>query len=105
MRPLSEERRMKSMNFCLSSVKPAVFFPKVIHCNEWLRRLQTTPQKVTVNLSESLARGYDTPWMTWRCLNDYVQHSHAARNRDRNRGTSKETPSVSTVWQQKIAHT
>ena len=53
----------------LHSVKPAEFSPKIIRCNEWLRRLQTTPHKVTVNLSESLARGYNSPWTTWRCLN------------------------------------
>ena len=63
------ERRMKSRNCFLRSVKPAEFSPKIIRCNEWLRRLQTTPQKVTVNLSESLARGYDSPWTAWRCLN------------------------------------
>ena len=50
-------------------MKPAEFSPNIIWYNEWLRRLQTTPRKVTVNLSESLARGYDSPWTTWRCLN------------------------------------
>ena len=35
----------------------------------------------------------------------YVQDSHAAENRDRNGGTSKETPRVSAVRQQKIPHT
>ena len=62
-------RRLKSRNYFLRSVKPAEFSPKIIRCNEWLRRLQTTPHNVTVNLSESLARGYDSPWTTWRCLN------------------------------------
>ena len=50
------ERRMKSRNCFLRSVKPAEFSPKIVRCNEWLRRLQTTRHKVTVNLSESLAR-------------------------------------------------
>ena len=36
---------------------------------------------------------------------DYVQDSHAAKSRDRNGGTSNETPRVSAVWQQKIPHT
>ena len=63
------ERRLKSRNCFLRSVKPAEFSPKIIRCNEWLRRLQTTSHKVTVNLSENLARGDDSPWTTWRCLN------------------------------------
>ena len=63
------ERRLKFHNCFLRSVKPAEFSPKIIRCNEWLRRLQTRSHKVTVNLSESLARGYDSPWTTWRCLN------------------------------------
>ena len=63
------ERMLKSRNGFLRSVKPDEFYPKTIRCNEWLRRLQTTPYKVTVNLSESPARGYDSPWTTWRCLN------------------------------------
>ena len=62
------ERRLKSRNCFLRSVKPAAFSPKIIRCNEWLRRLQTTPHTVTVNLGESLARGYDSPWTTLRCL-------------------------------------
>ena len=62
------ERRMKSRYCFLRSVKPSEISPKIIRSNEWLRRLQTTPHKVTVNLSESLARGYDSPWTTWRCL-------------------------------------
>ena len=43
-------------------MKPAELSPKIIRRNEWLRRLQTTPHKVTVNLSERLARGYDSPY-------------------------------------------
>ena len=65
----SAERRLKSRNCFLHSVKTVEFSPKVIRCNEWLRILQTTPHKVTANLSKSLARGYDSPWTTWRCLN------------------------------------
>ena len=70
MRPTlyMDNRRLKSRNYFLRSVKPAEFSPKIIRWNEWLRRLQT-PHKVTVNLSEGLARGYDSPWTTWGCLN------------------------------------
>ena len=63
------ERRLKSRNCFLRSVKPAELSSKIIRCNEWLRRLQTRPHKVTVNLRESLARGYDSPCTMWRCLN------------------------------------
>ena len=52
----------------MRNVKPAELSTKVIRCNEWLRRVQTTPHKVTVNLSKSLARVYCS-WTTRRCLN------------------------------------
>ena len=40
------ERRLKSRNCFLRSVKPAELSHKVIRCNEWLRGLQTTPHKL-----------------------------------------------------------
>ena len=43
------ERSLKSRNCFLRGVKPAELSSNVIRCNEWLRRLQTTPHKVTVN--------------------------------------------------------
>ena len=58
------ERSLKSMNCYLCCVKP----PTVIWCNEWFRSLQTL-HKVSVNLSESLTRGYDGLCITWMCLN------------------------------------
>ena len=63
------ERKLKSHNYFLHNIKPTELSPKIIRCNECLRRLQTTFHKVTVNLGESLARGYDSPWTTWRCPN------------------------------------
>ena len=62
------DRRLKSRNCFLHSVKPANP-PKVIRCSEWLRRTTKTPHRISVNLDESLARGHDSPWTTWRCLN------------------------------------
>ena len=63
------ERRIKSRNCFLHSVRPADFHPNVIRCSAWLRRLQAIPHKATVDLDESLAKGFDRPWTTWRCLN------------------------------------
>ena len=63
------ERRLESWNCLLCSVKPADIPPKVIRCSAWLRRLQTIPHRATVNIDESLAKGFDRPWTTWRCLN------------------------------------
>ena len=78
------ERRLKSSNFFLHSVKPANIPPKVIRCSEWLRRTNKTPHRTSINLNESLARGHDSPWT-------YVQITHAARNSGRNGNTSMET--------------
>ena len=63
------ERRLKSRNWFFRSVKPADFPPKVIRCSAWLMRLQAIPHRATVNIDESLAKGFDRPWTTWRCLN------------------------------------
>ena len=63
------ERRLKSRNGFLHSVKPANFPPKVIRCSEWLRRTDKASHRTSVNLDESIARGHDSPWTTWRCLN------------------------------------
>ena len=63
------ERRLKSRNCFLHSVTPVNFPPKVIRCSEWLRRTNKTPHRTSVKLDESLARGHDSQWTTWRCLN------------------------------------
>ena len=63
------ERRLQSRNCFLHSVKPVNFLLKVIRCSEWLRRTNKTPHRTFVNIDESLARGHDSPWTTWRCLN------------------------------------
>ena len=63
------EKRLTSRNCFLRCVKSADFPPKVIRCSAWLRRLQAIPHIPTVNLDEHLAKGFDRPWTTWRCLN------------------------------------
>ena len=65
---------MKPMRLTLYMVRTrqregADFPPKVIRCSAWLRRLQAIPHRATVNIDESLAKGFDRPWTTWRCLN------------------------------------
>ena len=72
------EKRLKSRNCFLRSVKPAEFSPKVIRCNEWLRRLQTTPHKVRENYQEDMT----VHGQRGGVLIDYVHDSHAAKNRD-----------------------
>ena len=61
------ERRLESRNCFLRSVKPTDFPPKVIRCSAWLRRLQAIPHRATVNIDESLAKGFGR--RGWRCLN------------------------------------
>ena len=61
----SPDRKLKSRNCFLRSVKPGDFPSKPCR----LRRLQAIPHRATVNLDESLAKGFDRPWTTWRCLN------------------------------------
>ena len=68
-RQIPAERCLKFRNCFLHSVRSANFSPKVIRCSEWLRRTNKTPHRTSVNLDESLARGHDSPWTTWRCLN------------------------------------
>ena len=63
------ERRLKSRNCFLHSVKHTDFHPKVIRSSAWLRTLQAIPRRATANLDESLANGFDRPWTTLRCLN------------------------------------
>jgi hypothetical protein len=63
------ERRLKSRRPFLPDVKPSYFPPKVVRCNEWQRRTRNKLCLDMPNLREELASGYDSPWLTWRCLN------------------------------------
>ena len=42
---------------------------KVVQSNEWQKRSMDKSQLGMVNLNEEPAKGYDSPWLTWRCLN------------------------------------
>jgi len=63
------KRRLKSRRPFLPDVKPSYFPPKVVRCNEWQRRTRNKLCLDMPNLREELASGYDSPWLTWRCLN------------------------------------
>ena len=62
-------RRLKSRHCFLSSVQPANFPAKIIRCSEWRKRLRNKSHLDIINLHEELAKGYDSPWTTWMCLN------------------------------------
>ena len=61
-------KRMKSRHSFLSSVQPANFTAKVIRCSEWRKRLRCKPHIGIINLHEEMAKGYDSPLTTWKCL-------------------------------------
>ena len=61
--------RLKSRKDFLTSVKPSYFPAKVVRCNEWQRRSMDKSRLGMVNLYEEPAKGYDSPWLTWQCLN------------------------------------
>ena len=62
-------RSLKSRKDLLINVKPSYFPAKVVRCNEWQRRSRDKSPLSMVILNEELARGYDSPWLTWQCLN------------------------------------
>ena len=62
-------KRLKSRHCFLSRVQPANFPAKVIRCSEWLKRLRNKPHIGIINLHEEMAKCYNRPWTTWKCLN------------------------------------
>ena len=100
------ERRLKSRNCFLGSVRSADFPPKVIRCSTWPRRLQAIPHRATVNLDESLAKGFDKPWTTWKCLIRLrTGFTCSKEQRQRWQYYKGEIRLVSAVWQQRTPHT
>ena len=59
---------MKSRKDFLTIVKPSCFPAKDVRCNEWQMRSRDKSRLGMVNLNEVPAKGYDGPWLTWRCL-------------------------------------
>ena len=68
-RQIPAARRLKSRHCFLSSVQPANFPAKVFRCSEWRKRLRNKSHIDIINLHEELAKGYDSPCTTWRCIN------------------------------------
>ena len=66
---IPERSRLRSVKDFLTSVKPSYFSAKVVRCNEWQRRSRDKSRLGMVNLNEEPAKGYYSPWLTWRCLN------------------------------------
>ena len=100
------EKRLKSRNCFLHSVKPANFLPNVIRCSEWLRRTNKIPHRTSVNLDESLARGHDSPWTTWRCLNRLRTGYTCSKEQGKKwQYFDGDTQHVNTVSRQKISRT
>ena len=62
-------KRLKSRHSFLTSVQPIDFSPKTVRVNYWRKRLREKAHIDLVNQNEELARGYDSPWLTWRSLN------------------------------------
>ena len=69
---------LTSRHCFLSSVQPANFPAKVIRCSEWRKRLRNKSHIDIINLHEELAKGYDSPWTTWRCLNRLRTNKHSS---------------------------
>ena len=61
--------RLTSRKDFLTSVKPSYFPAKVVRCNEWQKRLRDMSWLGMISFNEKPAKGYDSSWLTWRCLN------------------------------------
>ena len=98
-------RRLKSRHCFLSSVQHANFPAKVIRCSKWRKRLRNKSHIGIINLHKELAKGYDSPWTTWRCLNR-LRTGYTCSKAQRKSGSSTlETPHVLVEKQKKPRHT
>ena len=92
---ISVRSRLKSRYDFLPGVKPSYFPAKVVRCNEWQRRSRDKSRMGMVSLNEEPVKGYNSPWLSWQCLN--TLDTLAVKSRGRNGTTSMETPHVC-VW-------
>ena len=96
-------RCLKSRHCFLSSGQPANFPANVIKCSEWRKRLRNKPHIDINNLHEELAKGYDSPWTTWRCLN--LLRTGYTCSKAYSGSSTQETPHVIVEKQKKLRHT
>ena len=47
-----------------------------------------------INLHEEVAKGYDSPWITWRCLNCLHTWYTCSNAQRKNESSTQETPHV-----------
>ena len=80
--------RRKSRKEFMTSVKPSYFPTEVVRCSELHRKSWDQSCLDKVNLIEEQAMGYDSPSITWPCLNSL-------------RTTSMETQHVRVGWPHK----
>ena len=57
-----------------------------------------------VNLNEEPAKGYDSPWLTWRCLNRLRTGYTCNKEQRKNVATLMKTQYVRADWMKKIWH-
>ena len=62
-------KRLTSRHCFLPNVQSRNFLENVIRYSEWRKRLINTPYIGITNLHEEMAKGYDNPKTTWKCLN------------------------------------
>ena len=74
----------------LTSVKSSYFPPKVIRCNKSQMRSSVEPCLGLVGLNEEPAKGYESSWLTWRCLNR-LRTGYTGSNEQRNKTRSSRT--------------
>ena len=99
-------RCLKSRHCFLSGVQPANFPAKVIRCSEWRKRLRNKSHIDIINFHEELAKDYDSPWTTWRCINRLrTAGILAAKHKGKSGSSAQETPHVFVEKQKKPWHT
>ena len=101
-------RRPKSLDTASCQVyKPANIPAKVIRCSEWRKRLRNKPHIYIINLHEELAKGYDSPWTTWRYLNRLRTGYTCSKSTKKGKSgiSTQETPHVLVEKQKKLRHT
>ena len=81
------------------------FSANTVRCANWRARLR---EKLHIDVglpTEDLAKGHNSPWLTWRSLNRLRTDTLAVKNDGVNGNTIMEPQRVYVDWQQKPRHT